>query len=94
MVAIRQLLNGSEVSLRRFVWCDNEICEERDFSGGVAKRYFRQGVKLKSSPSIGAFFYTRDHLGSIREVTDGSGTVRARYAYDPWGRRSRLTGDL
>ncbi len=94
MVGIRQLLNGSEVSLRRFLWCDDEICEERDVAGTVTKRFFAQGVKLESGPSIGAFFYTRDHLGSIREVTDGSGSVRARYAYDPFGRRARLMGDV
>jgi RHS repeat-associated protein len=40
------------------------------------------------------FYYTRDHLGSIRELTDSGGNVRARYAYDPFGRRTRLTGDV
>ncbi len=28
-------------------------------------------------------FFTRDHLGSIRELTDKAGTIRARYDYDP-----------
>ena len=28
--------------------------------------------------------YTRDHLGSIRELVDMSQTVRARYDYDPY----------
>ena len=27
-------------------------------------------------------------------MTDGSGTVRARYAYDAFGRRTRMTGDV
>src|SRR5439155_16364142 len=27
MVSIRHLTNGVEASLRRFVWCDNAICE-------------------------------------------------------------------
>jgi RHS repeat-associated protein len=42
----------------------------------------------------GPFFYTRDHLGSIRELTDGSGDMRSRYAYDPYGRRTKFAGDL
>jgi RHS repeat-associated protein len=91
---IRQLVSGSEVSHRRFVWCGGEICEERDASGVVIKRYFPQGMKVESGPAAGAFFYTRDHLGSIRELMDASGNVRARYAYDPYGRRIRLTGDV
>ena len=41
-----------------------------------------------------ALFYARDHLGSVRELTDGAANVRARYAYDPWGRQTKLTGDL
>jgi hypothetical protein len=92
---IRQLQNGSEVSFRRLVWCDNEICEERDASGGtVAKRFFPQGVKFETGTVTGAFFYSRDHLGSIHELTDSGGTVRARFAYDrsamPAPRHGRL----
>jgi RHS repeat-associated protein len=93
-VGIRQLVNGSEVSHRRFVWCENEICEERDATGAVVKRYFSEGVKVESGPVTGTFYYTRDHLGSIREVTDSNGNVRARYVYDPYGRRTKLTGDV
>jgi len=48
---------------------------------------------VESGPFTGSFFYTRDHLGSVRELTDAGGNVRARYAYDPYGRRTRLTGD-
>ena len=94
MVSIRQLTNGAEASFRRFVWCDNMLCEERDGAGVLTKRFFDQGMKVETGPVTGAFFYTRDHLGSIREMTDGSGTVRARYAYDPYGRGARLSGDM
>jgi len=94
LAGIRQLLNGSEVSDRRFLWCDDEMCEERDASGAVSKRFFAQGMKVETGPGAGAFYYTRDHLGSIRELTDASGNVRARYTYDPFGRRTRLAGDV
>ena len=30
-------------------------------------------------------YYSRDHLRSIREVTDDSGSVRVQYTYDPYG---------
>lgn len=93
-VAIRQLVNGVEVSLRRFVWCGSEICEERDAAGVVTKRFFGQGMKVERGQAAGRYDYTRDHLGSIRELTDDEGNVRARYAYDSYGRRTKVAGDL
>jgi len=39
-----------------------------------------------------ARYPTRDHLGSIREVTDGAGTVVTRNDYDPYGRLTRVAG--
>jgi RHS repeat-associated protein len=94
LAGIRQLTNGVEASFRRFVWCDNQICEERDAVGAVTKRFFPQGLKVEIGPNAGNYFYTRDHLGSIRELSDSGGNIRARYSYDPYGRRARLSGDL
>jgi RHS repeat-associated protein len=94
LASVRTLVNNSEVSFRRFVWCDNRICEERDNGGAVVKRFFEQGMKVEVGPNAGDYFYTRDHLGSIRELIDGSGTTRARFAYDPYGRRTNLSGDV
>lgn len=37
---------------------------------------------------------TRDHLGSIRELVDSSGTIQARYSYDPYGRSTKVSGSL
>ncbi len=87
-------MNGFEVSSRSLVWCENEICEERALSGAVAKRFLPQGVRLESAVAPGAYFYTRDHLGSVRELTDSAGHIRARYAYDPFGARLQMTGDM
>jgi RHS repeat-associated protein len=91
---IRQLVKGNEVSNRRFLWCDDEIREERAVGGKVSKRFFTQGVKNEAGVKSGNFYYTRDHLGSIREVTDSESTVVARYSYDPFGRRRLLTGEF
>ena len=93
-VGMRQLVNGAELPNRLFVWCDGEICEERTPTGIVSKRFFPQGMTVESGASAGAYFYSRDHLGSIRELTDSGGNVRAQYSYDPFGRRTRLMGAL
>jgi hypothetical protein len=92
---IQQLQNGSQVSFRRFVWCNGSICEERDATGTViTKRYFSQGSAANQAPTLGAYYYTRDHLGSIRELTDASGNVRARYSYDPFRPPTKVSGDV
>jgi RHS repeat-associated protein len=82
--------NSVVTSDRRFLWCGLSICEERDSSGStVVRRFFAQGMQEGGS----AFFYSRDHLGSIRELTDSAGAIRARYDYDPYGRVTKVSGD-
>ena len=69
---------------RRWLWDGATLCAELNASNAVTKRFFAQGEQIAGP----AYYYTRDHLGSIREVTDAGNTIRARYDYDPWGRRS------
>jgi RHS repeat-associated protein len=62
----------------------------------VTQRFFAQGFqRLAPYSSLPAsFYYTQDHLGSVREVVDATGTLRARYDYDAWGNRTKLSGDV
>jgi RHS repeat-associated protein len=39
-----------------------------------------------------SYYYTRDHLGSVREMMNSSGTIVARYSYDPYGRETLVSG--
>ncbi len=48
----------------------------------ILTRFFPNG--MQSGPSY--YYFSYDHLGSVREVTNTSGTVVSRYDYDPWGR--------
>ena len=83
--------NGSVVSTKKFLWCGTELCEERDSTGAtVSKRFFGQGEQISGTN----YCFTADHLGSVREMTDSSGAIRARYEYDPYGRRAKVSGDL
>ncbi len=82
--------NAVVVGDSRYLWDGIEILEQRDTTGGiVVQRFFPEGF----SDATGAYTYTRDHLGSIREVTDNLQSVRARYGYDPFGRTTKLSGD-
>ncbi len=83
-VQILEKSNGVVTSTKRFVWSGGQMCEERDASDNVTKRFFADGEQILGT----SYFYTFDHLGLIREMTDGSGAVRARYDYDPYGKRS------
>lgn len=61
----------------------------------VTKRFYPQGVQVPGATSpADKLFYTRDHLGSVRELTDNTGALRARYDYDPYGRVTKVSGDL
>ena len=79
---VRESLNGVEV--RHWVWIGLSLAEERNAANAVTKRFFAQGEQIAGQN----YFYTRDHLGTVRELVDGSQTVRARYSYDPYGVRS------
>jgi RHS repeat-associated protein len=84
--------SGMVISNKRFIWTGLQLAEERDEGGNtVTKRYCRDGMQV---PGTGNYYYSKDQLGSIRELTDGDGAVRARYAYDPYGTRAKKSGDI
>lgn len=77
---------GTETSAKHLLWDGLSICEERNALHAVTKRYHANGF----TDGQGAkYFYTRDHLGSVREVVDESGVVTDRYRYDPYGKVTR-----
>jgi len=84
-VRITELTGTATNTDKQFVWCGTELCEERDTTGtNVTRRFFAQGEQIGSTN----YFFARDHLGSVREMVDTNGTIRARYNYAPYGRRS------
>jgi RHS repeat-associated protein len=87
--------SGSVISAKTFVWCGNQICEERDSTGStVTKRFFADGEQRIGGSDAGNYYYSRDHLGSIREVTDSTGALKAQYDYDAWGNSVVVSGNM
>lgn len=77
---------------RRFAGDWYSIVEEREPDGAPVRRYW--GVGEQQSAGDGAytnFIHTRDRLGSICEILDQTGSVRAQYAYTDWGGGGRST---
>jgi RHS repeat-associated protein len=90
-IQIIEKTNGVAYVTNRYVWCGAMLCEQRNNTGStVTKRYFDQGEQISGTN----YFFTKDHLGSIREMVDGAGTIQARYNYDPYGRRIKISGSL
>jgi len=74
---------------KNYLWIGQEIAEERASNGTtVTKRFFPQGEQQSGTN----YYYTRDHLGSVREMLNSSGTIVARYSYDPYGRTTLVSG--
>ena len=82
--------SGTVTGTKQMVWDRSRIAEERNVSDAVARRFFAQGEQI----GITSYYYTFDHLGSVREMTDGSGIIQARYDYDPYGRTAEIQGTL
>ena len=82
--------NGTVIGTKLFIWDGWQRSEERDANNQVTKRFYAEGEQIGGS----SYFYSRDHLGSIRELTDSTGAVHARYDYDPYGVRTKLSGDF
>lgn len=88
-IRTREWLGVQVLSTVSHLWLGSVIAEDRNASGAaVVRRYFGLGEQEGGVSR----FYTFDHLGSIREVTDMTGTVLARYDYDPYGTRTRIGG--
>lgn len=84
--------NGVVSSDKRLLWdhMTSELVEERDPDGRLLRQFFPQGFIDVDGTKL---YYTRDHLGSIRELVDDQRNVRARYEYDPYGRATKISGD-
>jgi len=90
-VEIVETRSGSTTSTRQFVWCKEQRCEVRDASSAIIAQYFTLGQIVSGSSN---YYYTLDHLGSIREMTNSGGSVQAQYSYDPYGRATQLQGGI
>ena len=58
--------------------------KERLYLGGDA--YSAPAVLVKESGSWNVYYICRDHLGSITQITNGSGVMQQELSYDAWGR--------
>jgi RHS repeat-associated protein len=93
IVRIVQKQGSTTTSDKAYTWCGNTRCAEHDNaqSGSpLSTRYFDQGIVSGST----GYYYVAEDSGTVRQLVDTSGKVRAQYDYDPYGNRSKISGDL
>ena len=88
-VEIVETTDSAVTSTKQFVFAAGDIAEARDGVGNLLNQFFGSGQTAEGS----SYFYTRDHLGSVREMTDSDETVQAAYSYDPFGNAVQILGD-
>jgi RHS repeat-associated protein len=107
-VKIVEKNNGTVMDTKKFIWDGERMVQsiegpDNPVPGNLVKfvSYYDEGCyvdqKIMSSDGFNevagtAYYYTRDHLGSIREMLDNNGNIVARYDYDPYGRRTLVQG--
>jgi RHS repeat-associated protein len=91
MVSITELHGTTTITAKTFVWCNQYLCQTRDSTGhSVTNQFFTTGEQINGTN----YYYTKDHLGNVREMTDSGGVVHASYDYDIFGRQTKISGDL
>jgi RHS repeat-associated protein len=90
---------GTVVGSREVIWEGISIAQLRLKNAAgteTERRTFHAGGEVRIAGAVTTtLLHTGDHLGSIRELVDASnGAIRARYDYDPYGKRTKLSGDL
>jgi len=83
---VLETVNG--VASKHFLWDGIAILLEKTPTHTITKRFYGEGEQRVSGADAGNYYYTRDHLGSIREVVNQTGVLQARYDYDAYGKRS------
>ena len=88
---------GAITADKRYWWLDGSTqpFEARIHDGNgtlvATRRYYKRGeIEYNSSGAVvNKYYYTKDHTGSVRDLLSSTGTVQAKYDYDPYGRRTR-----
>lgn len=92
--------SGSVTSTLRYVYDGLTLLEERASNNTTVLRRFYGNGHVDVAGGGTRYVYTKDHLGSLREVVQIDGTsgnpttatLVARYDYDCWGNRTVLDG--
>lgn len=87
---IVETVSGVVTSTKQFVWSFKKKLEERDASGAARKAFFKNGV-IDAGTN---YFFTKDHIDSVRSLTSTAGAILSEYNYSPFGQCTKLFGAI
>ena len=73
--------NNATTSVIQYLWSGDSLIEERDQNSNVLRRFFSLGEQINGVN----YYYVKDHLGSIRQMTDSSGNLVYQADYSAYG---------
>ena len=85
--------NGVISTEVRYLWCGQRLCQARNSSDTVVRRYYSEGEVVPASGTL--LYYAKDHLGSVRDVLAiQNGSRVASFDYDPYGNPTQSNGRI
>jgi RHS repeat-associated protein len=88
-VKIVETASGTVTSTKQFIWDGSAtMSQAMDATGLVTAQYFEYGQSISGA----SYTYSRDHLGSVREMTNSSGVIVNQIAFDSFGRATQVRG--
>ncbi len=85
LVKIIETVNSSVTETRQILGY-----EERDAAGNITKQFFSFGEVLSGV----SYFFSKDHLGSIRSIDNNSGVLQASYDFDSFGQNKSAASNF
>jgi len=84
----RRISKMTPTSITNYIYAGAHVIMEKDGAGAVKAKYI-YGIGtdeiLKMTRSGQDFYYCRDGLGSVAQITDSNGQVIEKYTYDAYG---------
>lgn len=74
--------SGMITTDKRLLWVGYNLMQERYAEGTVTKRYGTLGLALADDTK---YYYSHDHLNSVRQVVDENNILLESYTYDSYG---------
>src|SRR3972149_4478692 len=81
---VKRVAGGAET---RYITVGGTVLAEMDASNNITAYYvYGMGLISKVTPQGAAYYYHYDNLGSTIAITDSSGNIINKYAYDAFGK--------
>jgi RHS repeat-associated protein len=88
---VRHIEQATTTTEARFLWCGEQLCQQRDSADAVTARYYAQGEQHLGAITQ-SLYYAQDHLGSVIATTDAAGNILGTAEYTAYGRTLSQSG--